>query len=336
MFRVLGPVEAHSDSHILPLGRPQERLVLAILLVDAGQLVPVEKLIDGVWESAPHGARRTLQVHVARLRRLLAHASSTTGTSVPLVRRSGGYLLDIDPNSVDLHQFRRLVSTAREPSRPDGDRVTQLRTAIRLWRSEPLSGLLGPWAVRHRAAWQQEYLDAVAAWARAELRAGDPAAVIGPLTELVDQHPFAETLAVELLRALHKVGRTADALEVYTRTRNILAEELGIDPGHDLRELHQTILRGTTHQPPRAGGPVPEQLPADVRGFTGRAGHLAGLDALLPTDDRTSSIVISAVSGTAGVGKTALAVHWAHRVADRFPDGQLYVNLRGFDPRGWR
>lgn len=320
---------------MIPLGRPQERLVLATLLVNAGQLVTVETLIDWVWETAPDGARRTLQVHVARLRRLLAHVSGSTGASVPLVRRSGGYLLDIDPYSVDLHRFRRLVAVARDSSHPD--RVAELRKAVRLWRSEPLSGLSGPWAVRNRAAWQQEYLDAVATWAQAELQAGDPAAVIGPLTELTDQHPFVETLAVELIRALHKVGRTADALDVYARTRKVLADQLGIDPGHDLRKVHQTILRGATNPtPPIRGtsrvGPVPEQLPADVRGFTGSAGYLTWLDSLLSTEDRPNSIVIAAVSGTAGVGKTALAVHWAHQVKDRFPDGQLYVDLRGFGP----
>jgi DNA-binding SARP family transcriptional activator len=334
-FRVLGPVEAYSNDHVISLGRPQERLVLAILLVDAGQLVPVDTLIDRVWETAPDGARRTLQVHVARLRRLLTRG--TVGASIPLVRRSGGYLLGIDPGCVDLHRFRRLVATARDANGSGIGQVAELRKAIGLWRGEPLSGLPGPWAARHRAAWQQEYLDAVTAWAQAELAAGDPATVIGPLTELTDQHPFAETLAVELIRALHRVGRTADALEVYAHTRKTLADELGIDPGHDLQQQHQIILRGTRLRPARVrhtpqAGPVPEQLPADVRGFTGRVDYLAPLGTLLSTEDNPSAARIAAISGTAGVGKTALAVHWAHQVKNRFPDGQLYVDLRGFGP----
>lgn len=333
-FCLLGPVEGHTENGMIPLGRPQERLVLAILLVHAGHLVTIETLIDQVWEVAPIGARRTLQVHVARLRRLFAHLRGTTATAVPLVRSSGGYLLDIDPSCVDLHRFRRLVTTARDPNRRDGDRVTDLRAAVALWRGEPLSGLPGPWAFRNRAAWRQEYLDVIAAWAQSELRAGDPAAVIGPLTELTDQHPFAETLTAELIRALHRVGRTADALEVYARTRRTLADELGIDPGHDLQRLHRAVLRSSTRQPPSDYGspqaaPVPGQLPADVSKFTGRTEYLARLDTLLSAENQ---IGIWAMSGTAGAGKTALAVHWAHRVKDRFPDGQLYVDLCGFGP----
>jgi DNA-binding SARP family transcriptional activator/tetratricopeptide (TPR) repeat protein len=338
-FRVLGPVEADADGRLVDAGRPQQRLVLAILLADAGRPVSTETLIDRVWDTAPDGARRTLHVYVARLRRLLAQSGSAAAGSAPLVRRSGGYLLDVDPDLVDIHRFHRLVAASREPLLAQADRVARLREATGLWRGEPLSGLGGRWAARTRAAWQQEHVNAVALWAQAEHLVGNSAAVIGPLTELAGQYPFAEPLVLELMRALLAVGRGADALELYAHVRRQLADELGIDPGRDLQRLYQAILYGGS-QPPGTiqvatrAGPVPAQLPADVRGFTGRTGHLAELDNLLSAGDPQTSVVLSALSGTAGVGKTALAVHWAHQVKDRFPDGQLYVNLRGFDPTG--
>ncbi|GAA4475397.1 BTAD domain-containing putative transcriptional regulator [Phytohabitans houttuyneae] len=339
---MLGPVEARAGDQAIPLGRPQQRLVLAILLVEAGRLTSTQMLIDRVWETASAGARRTLHVHITRLRRLLTPAGTTAGATVPLVRRSGGYLLDIDPAQVDLHQFRRLVVQARAPDSPDQDRAARLCEAIGLWHGEPLAGLPGQWAARTRAAWQQEYLDAVVLWARAENGVGDPATVIGPLTELVAQHPLVEPLAVELTRVLHSIGRTAEALDVYTRTRRLLADELGIDPGHDLQQLYQAILRGDAFPPPpvRAAAPtsaappaattaprsVPRQLPAPPRMFTGRIREVAALDRV----HDGSAMAIGAIDGMAGIGKTALAVHVAHRIAERYPDGQLFVDLHGY------
>ncbi|MDG4830089.1 tetratricopeptide repeat protein [Solwaraspora sp. WMMD1047] len=340
-FRVLGPVEARVDGQAIPLGRPQQRLVLALLLVDAGRLVSTQMLIDRVWETAPAGARRTLHVHITRLRRLL----TTAGATMPLVRRSGGYLLDIDPVQVDLHQFRRLVARARDRDSPDQVRAARLHEAIGLWHGEPLAGLPAQWATRTRAAWQQEYLDAVVLWARAENRVGDPATVIGPLSELAAQYPLVEPLAVELTRVLYRLGRTAEALDLYTRTRRLLADELGIDPGHDLQQLHQAILRGDALPPPPdrqiqatalvstdppAAAPVsrsvPQQLPAPPRMFTGRVREVA---ALARVHD-ASALAISTIDGMAGIGKTALAVHVAHHIVGRYPDGQIFIDLHGY------
>jgi DNA-binding SARP family transcriptional activator/tetratricopeptide (TPR) repeat protein len=312
-LRMLGPIELYAGDRVWDVGPPQRRHVLAALAVDAGRLVSTETLIDRVWDEPPPGARRALHVHITHLRRLL-------GPAATLARRSGGYVLEVAPARVDLHRFRDLVRAGR--SRGD---VGLLREARSLWRGEPLAGLTGEWAARSRRAWQRWYVDATVAWAEAELAAHGPADMVGPLREMAGEYPLAEPLAAALLRALHAGGRSAEALEHYATVREYLAAELGTDPGPELQAVHQAILRGT---PGRA--PVPEQLPADVPGFAGREEYLSRLDKLVTR----STVVISVLSGMAGIGKTSLAVHWAHRVAEQFPDGQLYVNLRGFDPSG--
>ncbi len=336
-FRVLGPVEIVAADRVVEAGPPQQRHVLAALAADAGRPVAVETLIDRVWPEAPDGARRTVHVYIARLRRLLESAGAG-GEPVGLVFRSGGYVLDADPDRVDLHRFRGLVGQAREPGRDDGQRAALLRTALGLWRGEPLAGLPGPWAAASREGWRQLYLDAVQGWAQAELRLGNAGPVIAALTDLAGQYPLVEPLAAALMRALYAAGRGAEALDRYTEVRRRLAEELGVDPGAELQAVHQGILQSTLDPASTGSSAVPAQLPADVHGFAGRRDQLASLDATLAagtgTAGQPSAVVISAVSGTAGVGKTALAVHWAHRVAGRFPDGQLYVNLRGFDRSG--
>jgi len=345
-LRVLGPVELVAGESVVPVAQPQQCAVLATLVVEAGRLVPVEALVDRVWgpDPPPH-ARRTLHTYITRVRRLLEQASDAGEEAARLVHRTGGYLLEIDPDRVDLHRFRRLLEQAHHGC-GDEQRVKLLREALGLWRGQPLTGLPGQWAARMREGWQQQHRDAVLAWARAELHLGNPAAVIPVLTELVGEHPLVEPLTAALMRALHAAGHSAEALECYTSTRQLLAEELGVDPGAELQALHQAILRGesdhagptpTSAPAPAPAAPVvPAQLPADVYGFAGRGDHLARLDVLLAsaTGEQPTAVVISAVSGTAGVGKTALAVHWAHRVRARFPDGQLYVNLRGFHPSG--
>jgi len=331
-FRLLGPVEVIASGQPVEVGPPQRCAVLAALAVDAGRPVTVETLIDRVWgDQSPERVRRALHAHVTRIRRLLEHAGTADGRPARLLRRPGGYLLDIDPDRVDLHRFRRLLGQARDPGHADADRVLLLREALRLWHGEPLAGLAGLWITRTRQGWRQQHRDAVQAWACAELRVDNPAAVIGPLTDLVGEHPLLETLVAVLMRALYAAGHSAEALDLYTVTRNRLVEELGAEPGAELRRVHQAILRDDLGKPdpPPAPSPqpsrvVPAQLPRDVRGFAGRRDELAQLDALLSTaGEQGTSVVISAVAGTAGVGKTALAVHWAHQVADRFPDGQL-------------
>ncbi len=341
-FRVLGPVQVWAAGQPVDAGQPRQRGVLAALLIDAGRLVTTETLIDRVWGAAPPArARDALYPNITRIRRVLAEASCRGNQPAPLVRSTGGYLLDIDPDRVDLHRVRRLVDQARDPGAAGAQRVLALRESLALSGGEALVGVAGDWAARTREAWQQEHLQVVVAWAEAELRVGNPAAVIATGTDLAGAHPLAEPLAAVLMRALHAAGRRADALDQFTRIRRRLAEELGTDPGPQLLAVHQGVLRGELDpvpaDPPTAPArATPAMLPADVYGFAGRSDELARLDTTLTAAaaEAPMAVVITAVSGTAGVGKTALAVHWAHRVADRYPDGQLHVNLRGFDPGG--
>jgi DNA-binding SARP family transcriptional activator/tetratricopeptide (TPR) repeat protein len=326
-FRLLGPTEVWAADRTVDIGPPQRRAVLAALLVDAGQPVTLETLSGRVWDGEqPDGARRALHAHLARLRKAL------DGLDAELVRRSGGYLLEISPDRVDLHRFRRMAAAARDAG--GAEQVRLLRDALDQWRGEPLADLTGGWVRRSRELWHRERLDAAVRWATVELRLHGPDQVIGRVRELLHEYPLAEPLSATLIRALAMAGRAAEALDWYAATRARLVEELGTEPGRELQELHRELLHGESSAP-RTAVPLAAQLPMDVRGFAGRGEQLARLDDLLAgTAREPTAVVISAVSGTAGVGKTALAVHWAHRAADRFPDGQLYVNLRGFDPAG--
>ncbi|MGK5683583.1 BTAD domain-containing putative transcriptional regulator [Actinoplanes sp. URMC 104] len=318
--RLLGPVELWAGGRQLPAGEPRQRAVLAALACEAGRVVAAETLIDRVWgEAAPARARHALQSHLARVRGALRR-----GGGDPLVRRAGGYLLDLPADRVDLLRFRALVDRAR------GD-AGLLREAVGLWRGEPLAGLAGDWAAAARATWDRERLLAVVAWADAEIAAGDPAAVIGPLGTIAQEQPLVEPVAVALMRALHAIGRTADALGQYDVLRRRLAEELGADPAPATQAAHAAILVSNEAAATATLEPVPAQLPADVADFAGRTDALAYLDKVLAPRAGPAVVVIG---GSAGVGKTALAVHWAHRAAARFPDGVLHVDLRGFAPGG--
>jgi DNA-binding SARP family transcriptional activator/tetratricopeptide (TPR) repeat protein len=336
-LRVLGPVEVHAGGRVLGPGRPQQQVVLAVLAVEAGRLVSAEALVDRVSGQAPPArASQLLHTHITRIRRLLEQAQTAGGDPVRVARRAGGYVLEIPPQRVDLHRFRQLVARAADGDRPAGDRAGLLREALDLWRGEPLAGLSGLWVEATRQVWRQQRLAAVLSWARSGLAAGDPSVTVARLAQELAEHPLVEPLAAVLMRALAATGRGAEALACYAAVRRRLADELGADPGPELRAVHRAILRGELAAPaailpapPAAGSAragVPAQLPADVPAFTGRAGELGQLDALVAGG---TAVV---VSGTAGVGKTALAIRWAHHAAGRFPDGQLYVNLRGFDP----
>ncbi|MFL6124434.1 AfsR/SARP family transcriptional regulator [Actinophytocola sp.] len=341
-IQLLGPVEVLAAGRRVELGPPRERCVLAALAVDAGHVVSLETLIDRVWgQEPPLRSRNALYVYVARLRQRLAGL-----LDVP--RRSRGYVLDVEPDRVDVHHLRGLVAQAGGRC-PPGRRVELLRAVVRGWGGEPVSDLTGDWVAGLRAAWEQERLDALVAWAWAELEVGNASATVAPLVESVGRYPLAESLVAALMRALHVSGRSADALDWYGRTRERLVAELGIDPGQQLREAYQAVLRGEQPAEPvedaedaavhtdrsRSGDVTLAQLPLDIVGFAGRAAELARLDELLALVDREpTAAVVAVLWGTAGVGKTALAVRWAHQVRDAFPDGALHVNLRGFDPSG--
>lgn len=340
-FRILGPLEIWDGARLIDVGEPRRRAVMAALVVDAGLLVASATLIDRVWGNAsPEQAHRSLSSHVTRIRRVLEQAAGGAAP-VAVVNQAGGYRLVVERDCVDLHRFRHLVERARDSGCRDIERVEHLREAVGLWRGDPLTGVSGDWAARTREVLVQERLAATAAWAEAELRVANPQAVLGPLAVLADEYPLMEPLTAALVRALVAAGRPGEALARCRAHRQRLAHDEGLDQGPELQALYQAILRGglgLSASPAVAPArfPVsPAQLPADVPAFAGRGDLIAHLDSLASqAPGAARAVVISTVSGTAGVGKTALAVHWAYRAADRFPDGQLYVNLRGFDPSG--
>ena len=217
-----------------------------------------------------------------------------------------------------------------------------IRSALSLWRGEPFGGLTGPLAETERVRLTELHMAGLEMHAAIGLNDRGPAEVISELSRLVREFPLRERLRELLMLALYRAGRRGDALQAFQDLRAILTEELGVEPGHMAQRLYQRILAG---DPALAGAdgagshpafPVPRQLPAVTADFVGRDAQLQQLGALVGKagNGRGGTVVISAINGTAGIGKTALALHWAHQVADRFPGGQLYVDLRGFDPTG--
>ncbi len=338
-FRLLGDVEAHIDGRLVEIGHARQRCVLVALLVEANRPVPIDQLIDRVWgDRPPHRARNALSGYLSRLRQVLASAGG-----VQIVRQPGGCVLKVDPMSVDLHRFHRLVVQARTAEQ--GKAAALFEQALGLWRGDAFATLDTPWLNLIRNTLDVTRLAAELDRNDIALDRGQHASLLSELTASAAAHPLDERLAGQLMLARYRCGRQAEALEVYKQVRQRLIEELGTDPGKPLQELHRQILAadpalpavGPAIRSPRGSAlsPVPRQLPAPLRSFTGRAQELAELDALLTAaGDQPTTVVITAVSGTAGVGKTATAVHWAHRIADRFPDGQLYLDFRGFDPSG--
>jgi DNA-binding SARP family transcriptional activator len=327
-LRVLGDVELHVGGREVELGHARQRAVLAVLAVEAGRPVPVAALVSRLWaEQPPVRAEGALYNYLSRLRRAVAGCDD-----LRIVRRAGGYQLSIEPSLVDIFRFRQLVDEARNAGTAP---VALLDEALALWRGRPFGELDTPWFDQVREQWEAERRAAGLDRADALLSLGRAGETLAFLGAAAATEPLDERVAEQYLLALYRCGRQADALVHYETLRRLLADELGAGPGPALQRLHQRIL---TADPgldmPRRTAPVPRQLPAP-RPFSGRAAELAALDALVELDgDRQATVVISALSGTAGVGKTSLAVFWARQVADDYPDGQLYLNLRGFDPGG--
>jgi DNA-binding SARP family transcriptional activator len=270
-IHLLGAVELRAGDRALPAGRPQQQTVLAVLAAGAGSLVPVDTVVARVWGgSIPNRVRRTLHTHICGIRRTLEQAVRLEGAPVRLTHRADGYVLEIDPDHVDLHRFRRLSDRGRDHRCTPQERVGCLRQAMALWQGEPLAGLRGEWAERMRQDWRQQHLAAVMDWARAELLVDNPTAVLWPLTSLIGDHPLVEPLTALLMRALCTLGRTAEALDRCADIRGRLMEELGTDPGTELRDLHLAILRGGCTAPSApsqsfAAQQISAQLPLRLR-----------------------------------------------------------------------
>jgi DNA-binding SARP family transcriptional activator len=342
-FRILGPVEVWDGDRRLDLGGPKARAVLAILLLSTNQVVSTDRLVDELWgEASPPTARNLVQVYVSRLRQALHRNRDGSATDQVLVTRPSGYLLRVQPGELDLDRFEELTAQARRAA-ANGDlkRAAECwRAALALWRGPALAGAASE-VLRRTAVPRLEEARVVAVEERleADLSLDRHVELVGELETLVGEHPLRERLRRQQMLALYRSGRRAEALAVYRSTRQVLVEELGLEPSPALQELERAILLGhpapepaatTTRQAGHHPAPpvAPCQLPPDIDDFTGREATTAQVQRLLESEEATA-IVISAIAGKAGVGKTALAVHVAHRLRPRFPDGQLYVNLRG-------
>jgi DNA-binding SARP family transcriptional activator/tetratricopeptide (TPR) repeat protein len=345
-FAILGPLAVADEAGERVVTGARQRAVLACLLARANAPVSCDALIDAAWDGKrPSGSAAMVRSVVMRLRKALG-----PGLAARIVAHPPGYLIRVGEGELDLLRFEALCQDAAAALR-EGAWARACDAAVRalaLWRGAPLLDV--PSEVLHGQVvprLEQLRLQLLEDRAEAELRLGRHERLVPDLRDLAVAHPLRERFHVQLMLALYRCGRQGEALAAYQDARRAVVGELGIEPGAELRALHARILAGDDEpvmlpppaDPVPAGVPaaaVPRQLPAIPRHFTGRQGELGLLTGLLGPSQQAGppggTVVISAIGGMAGVGKTALAVHWAHQVAGRFPDGQLYVNLRGYDP----
>ncbi|MEV0391094.1 tetratricopeptide repeat protein [Nonomuraea sp. NPDC050643] len=314
------------------LGVRKQRFVLALLALEANKQVTTERLVERIWpQDPPVTARGMIHTYISGLRSAIARANCP-GTSVE--RTAGAYLLRCDPDHIDVHRFRALLAQARVGD--DETKVELLRRALALWRGPALAGA-APEEVREAVCrgLNEARLAAVEDLIAAQLRLGRHEELLEELLALAAEHPGRPRLIGGLMQALHRAGRTAEALVIYQQTRQHLGDQLGLDPPAELQELHLRLVRNDPVRTPDPApqhhpAPAPRQLPADLPTFVGRADVLDTLLALADDELATSTVMVGVIDGMAGIGKTALAVHAAHLLADRFPDGQLFVDLHGF------
>jgi DNA-binding SARP family transcriptional activator len=352
-FSVLGPLRVWRHATVVDLGPVQQRVVLAVLALQAGRPVGRQQMIDAVWgETQPRNAVNLVQRHVSGLRRALEPDRPGRTPSDLLTWTDSGYLLTLPPGALDLDLFARELARART-ARGAGrlqEAAAALHSALELWRGPVCDGLSSPFLDAQADRLAESRVSALEDRIELDLVIGDHGDLIAELRDLIAEHPLRERLRGLLMLALYRAGRQADALTAFRDARRQLHDELGVEPSAPLQQLHQQILTADPALAP--GGPaqagtdvgaktsrrrvVPAQLPHNIPDFTGRDAELGRLDALLDQDGSgaRNAVVITVITGTAGVGKSALALYWAHRVRDLFPNGQLYVNLRGFGPAG--
>lgn len=346
-FQVLGPLAAVHDGpdghdrQQVDVGGFRQQVVLAVLLLEAPRLVAVDALVDAVWPDAPPAtARAQVQICISRLRHLI----DVGGPAATIVTRPPGYGLELGGATLDLHAFDAAVAEARTATAAGRleSAAELLRGALALWQGPPLAGIDSA-PVRDAATRLAERRLAVLEdWLQLELRLGRHAEVVDAAAAEVDRHPLRERLRGQLMLALYRSGRQAEALQEFQRARRTVVDELGLEPGEELRRLEQAVLRDDPSLLPpsaatpapavavaAAAPPVPRMLPAPIADFTGREPLLAELLERLSGEGPDGTVPIAVVGGPGGVGKTVLAVQAAHRLAERFPDGQLYATMRG-------
>ncbi|MDQ4118268.1 MAG: tetratricopeptide repeat protein, partial [Actinomycetota bacterium] len=343
-FRLLGPVEVRDGDRTLRLGGRKPRTLLAVLALDAGRVVGPARLAEAIWEDDPPATASTqIQGYVSALRKQFAAVEP--GRHV-IVTEPAGYRLDVRAGELDLAVFdQRTAEAARAlaDGRPD-DASAGFQEALALWRGPALGGVAGT-LEPERGRLEERRLAAFEGRVEADLRLGRDDELVGELRGVVDAHPFREGPRGQLMLALYRAGRAADALAVYREARQTLADELGLDPGPELQRLEKAILVSdpTLEPPPSAepdapGVPLPAQLPPDIVDFTGRAEQVAEVCAALGQrddgpDEPPTAVAVALIAGRAGIGKTSVAVHAAHRMRGAFLDGQLHVNLHGAQDR---
>jgi DNA-binding SARP family transcriptional activator/tetratricopeptide (TPR) repeat protein len=342
-FRVLGTVEAYVGHRRIRL-TGATRSLLAVLLTDPGKVISFGRISAGIWDQyESRSARKAVQSYVVRLRTAMAAAHHDAAAAV--ATKTAGYLLDVPTDTVDAVRFERLLRQARREWEtgecPPAHR--NLSAALALWRGEPFEDCPElPAVAAPRARLTELRVDAVELRVDVDLALGSDAGLVAELVELVARHPHRERFWSQLIVALYRAGRQSEALGAYRRARRVLVEQVGVEPGPELRRLEHAVLtqdpalyRMDPSRRGRTGAPVPRHLPSHTSRVIGRVTELAQLNELLETVGPASADgVITAIDGGAGVGKTTLAVHWARQLAPRYPDGQLYLNLRGFDPAG--
>jgi DNA-binding SARP family transcriptional activator len=344
LFRILGTVEAWTDEGWVQIAAPKPRALLATLLLHTAQPVSTDRLIAAIWgEEPPRRAPNLVTGYVHQLRQIIGDPKGSV-----LITRAPGYQIVLEPGQLDAGEHARLVAEGRqalaagEPARAAG----LLAAAGALWRGPALADVPPTPPIEAEAHRLEEArIEALMLRAEADAACGRHAQVVPELRRLLADNQLREELWALLMRVLHEAGRQAEALETYARAREVIADELGVDPGAALQQLYLHILNddaaGSPSSPQVATGPVPRaaepprapaQLPAAIPDFTGRAEQVAQLSALLSAgadEDRPGAVRVVVVAGSGGLGKTALAVHTAHQLASQFPDGQLYANLFG-------
>ncbi|ADD42313.1 AfsR/SARP family transcriptional regulator [Stackebrandtia nassauensis] len=331
-FGVLGPLRISAADAELAITSPRSRTFLALLVLNAGRQVSLYEFADAIWGAAlPQNPRRAVQLCAVRVRAQLERI----GSGELVVTCPDGYRLDVASEHTDVGRVAALVRDADAASDSDAE-LKAVTAALALWRGEPLADVPSEALQREVVpGLREQQLQLTERRVDILLRSESAADLVDELVTLTARHPLRERLWGQLMRALQHLGRRGEALTAFHTFRRRLRDELGIDPSPDLKALHASILTSQSEPGTEAASPslrVPRELPTDPAAFAGRVAELSELDLLLAASEATPQPAVGVITGTAGVGKTSLAIHWARRVADDFPDGQLFVNMRGYHP----